>query len=84
MHQIKAAVFSQTGKQRLGKGFSPDELKEAGLTNADARNLAVPVDRKRRTSHEENIATLKARMEKATKKAPSKAASAKKEKKPKN
>lgn len=64
MHHVKPAVTSQTGKRRLGRGFSPDELKEAGLTAADARTLRLPVDRKRRTSHEENVDALKAHLEK--------------------
>ncbi len=80
MRQLKPVIVSQTGKERMGKGFSPDELKEAGLTAIDAAKLGVSVDRKRKTSREENIETLKAQMEKA----PAKPAAAKKEKKPKN
>jgi len=80
MHHIKALVTSQNGHQRLGKGFSPDEMKEAGLNSADSRRLQIPIDRKRRTSHEENIQTLKAHTEKA----PTKKLSPKKEKKSKN
>jgi ribosomal protein L13E len=64
MHHIKATVTSQSGKRRNGKGFSPDELKEAGLNAADARNLRIPVDRKRKSSHEENIEALKTHYEK--------------------
>lgn len=66
MHHIKPAITAQSGKERAGRGFSPDELKEAGLTNADARTLKIPVDRKRKTSHEENIEALKSHYEKAT------------------
>jgi large subunit ribosomal protein L13e len=74
MHDIKPTVASQAGKRRLGKGFSPDELKEAGINATDARKLRIPVDRKRRSSREENIETLKAHMEKApAKKAPASA-----------
>jgi len=65
MHPIKPAITAQSGKKRLGKGFSPDELKEAGLNAGDARNLKIPVDRKRKSSHEENIETLKSHYEKA-------------------
>jgi ribosomal protein L13E len=65
MHHIKAMITAQSGKERPGKGFSPDELKEAGLTTGDARKLKVPVDRKRKTSHEENITALKSHYEKA-------------------
>ncbi len=65
MHHIKPVIVAQSGKERKGRGFSPDELKEAGMTAADARSLKIPVDRKRRTSHEENVETLKAHFEKA-------------------
>ncbi len=74
MHHVKPQVESPTGKQRLGKGFSPDELKEAGINVADARRLRLPVDRKRRTSHEENVEALKAHAEKAPAKRKAKAA----------
>jgi large subunit ribosomal protein L13e len=80
MRQLKPIVHCQTGKERMGKGFSPDELKEAGLTAVDAAKLGISVDRKRKTSREENIETLKAQLVKA----PKKPAAAKKEKKPKN
>lgn len=53
------------GKQRNGKGFSPDEVKEAGLNRADARRLKIPIDYKRKSAHEENINTLKSHKEKA-------------------
>jgi large subunit ribosomal protein L13e len=80
MRQLKPVIVSQTGKERMGKGFSPDELKEAGLTAVDAAKLGISVDRKRKTSREENIETLKAQVEKS----PVKPAAAKKEKKAKN
>ena len=86
MHHIKAAITAQSGKPRLGKGFSPDELKEAGLNAGDSRTLKIPVDRKRRSSHEENIEALKSHFEKAqaTKPAKPKAVAKPKEKKAKN
>jgi len=65
MHHIKPTITAQNGKQRQGKGFSPDELKEAGLNTAEARTLKIPVDRKRKSSHEENIEALKNHYEKA-------------------
>ncbi len=80
MHHVKPTVTAQTGKKRKGRGFSPDELKEAGLTAAEAKKLSMPIDWKRKTSHEENIDNLKVHAEKAQK--PKKAkSSAKKEKK---
>ena len=84
MHHIKPIITKQNGKRRPGKGFSPDEIKEAGLDAGSARKLGVPVDRKRRTSHEENIETLKAHMEKAPAKTTPKVAVAESKKKPKN
>lgn len=77
MHHIKPKITAQSGKERQGKGFSPDEIKEAGLTNADARNLKIPIDRKRKTSHEENIEALKAHYEKAAAAKPKAAAAPK-------
>jgi ribosomal protein L13E len=65
MHHFKPVVTSPNGKERKGKGFSPDEISEAGLTAAEARKLQVPIDWRRKSSHEENIASLKAHIEKA-------------------
>ena len=85
MHHIKPVITAQRGKKREGKGFSPDEIKGAGLNAGDARKLMIPVDRKRKTSHEENIKALKAHCEKAPVAKPKpKTAAPKKEKKPKN
>jgi ribosomal protein L13E len=64
MHHIKPIITAHGGKPRPGKGFSPDELKEAGLTAADARQLAIPVDRKRHSCHDENIQALQSHFEK--------------------
>ena len=83
MHHIRPVIISQTGKHRPGKGFSPDEIKEAGLDAGSARKLGVPVDRKRKTSREENVAALKACSEKAQVAKPKPAVVALK-KKPKN
>jgi ribosomal protein L13E len=65
MHHIKPVITMQNGKQRMGKGFSPDEIKQAGLNYGEARKLCLPVDFKRRTAHEENINNLKSHKEKA-------------------
>ncbi len=80
MHHIKPIVRSQTGKERQGRGFSPDELKESKLNAKEARELCIPIDRKRKTSHEKNVKTLKAHVEKL----PKKTAKSAKEKKTKN
>ena len=73
MHHIKPLITLKNGKQRPGKGFSPDEVKEAGLNAADARNLRIPVDRKRKTCHDENIANIKSHFKNAPTKAKPKA-----------
>ena len=83
MHHIRPVIISQTGKRRPGKGFSPDEIKEAGLDAGSARKLGIPVDRKRRTSREENVESLKACSKKAQIAKPKPAVVALK-KKPKN
>lgn len=45
-------------KMREGRGFSLEELKRAGLTLHEARQ-EVPIDKRRRTAHPENIKALK-------------------------
>ena len=64
MHHIKPTITMKSGKQREGKGFSPDEVKKAGLKLADAKTLGIPVDFKRKTAHEMNITNIKAHWEK--------------------
>lgn len=65
MHHIKAMIIKPNGKTKKSKGFSPNELKEAGLTKQDAKKIGIPFDVKRKTTHEENVATLKAHKPKA-------------------
>ncbi len=60
MHHIKATIIKPNGKTKQSRGFSPNELKEAGLTKQDAKKIGIPLDIKRKTTHEENVATLKA------------------------
>ncbi len=64
MHHLKPTITAQSGKKRMGKGFSPQEIKQAGLTSIDARKLKVSIDRKRKTTHEDNVNTLKINWEK--------------------
>lgn len=84
MHHITPIIFNQAGKKRRGRGFSPNELKEAGLSAADAKKLGVRIDRKRKTAHEENIKTLKTHAEKTKTDAKPNAAAVVTKKKPKN
>ncbi len=46
-------------KTRVGKGFSLEELKQAGINATIARKLKIPVDKRRRTCHPENVELLK-------------------------
>lgn len=66
MHHVKPKILKPDGKQRSGRGFSLDEVKKAGLTEADARKMQLPVDIRRRTAHEENIEAVKAHIKKVT------------------
>jgi len=52
-------VPKQLGKQRFGRGFSRDELKEAGSNAKEAHRLGLLVDLRRKTKHEENVEALK-------------------------
>tara|TARA_B100001971_G_C18158325_1_gene519910 strand:+ start:104 stop:589 length:486 start_codon:yes stop_codon:yes gene_type:complete len=49
-------------KSRIGYGFSVGELKNAGLGINQARKLGLLVDTRRRTTHDDNVALLKARV----------------------
>jgi ribosomal protein L13E len=48
-----------TFRMRESRGFSEAELKEAGITLADARRLSLRVDPRRKTRLDENVRTLK-------------------------
>lgn len=69
MHHVKVAILKPDGKQRNGKGFSKAEVKKAGLDAVSARRLGLPVDPRRRTVHDENVAAVKAHCEKEKAKA---------------
>lgn len=82
MMTAKAKVTKKQGKQRNGRGFSRNELKKAGTNPTDALKLNIPLDMKRRTLHEENVAAIKTILN-STKKPP-KLARPKAKKKPKS
>lgn len=65
MHHMKAVITKQNGKQSLGRGFSPNELEQAGLNMQDAKKIGIPMDIKRKSVHEENVACIKVHAEKA-------------------
>ena len=64
MHHIKPEILKPDGKQRSGKGFSTEELAKAGLNPAEAKRLKIPVDKRRKTAHDQNIEALKVYAEK--------------------
>jgi large subunit ribosomal protein L13e len=64
MHHIKPVIVKPDGKQRSGRGFSLEELKKAGLNPAEARKLEIPIDKRRKTAHDQNVETIKAYAEK--------------------
>ncbi len=60
MHHIKPEILMQNGKKRSGRGFSPTELKKAGVNPTEAKKIDLPTDFKRKTAHDENIEAIKA------------------------
>lgn len=54
-----ATVKSGRGGCRKGKGFSPGELQEAGLTSETASSRTLRVDARRRTTHISNVESLR-------------------------
>ncbi len=59
MTMRKPEVFKRHGERRCGKGFTLEELKKAGTNFNVAMQLRIPIDRRRRTAHEENIEMIK-------------------------
>jgi large subunit ribosomal protein L13e len=60
MHHLKVVITKQNGKKSSGKGFSPNELKEAGVNKQQAKQLGIRMDIKRKSTHKENVACIKA------------------------
>jgi len=54
----EAEVKSPCGK-RKGKGFSRNEINNAGLTRGDVKRLHIPYDKRRKSLHSWNIEKLK-------------------------
>ena len=52
---------------RTGRGFSLNELRVAGITIDVAKRLGIPIDKRRRSSREENIQMLKEFLQKISK-----------------
>ena len=60
MHHLKIVITKQNGKQSIGQGFSPNELKEAGVNKQQAKQMGIRVDVKRKSTHQENVDCIKA------------------------
>jgi ribosomal protein L13E len=60
MHHIKATIIKQNKKQSTGQGFSPNELKKAGVNRQQAKQIGLRVDVKRKSTHKENVECIKA------------------------
>jgi ribosomal protein L13E len=60
MHHLKIVITKQNGKKSIGQGFSPNELKEAGVNKQQAKQIGLRVDVKRKSTHQENIDSIKA------------------------
>ena len=69
MHNIKPQILKPDERQKVGRGFSREELKKAGVNLQEARTIELPIDMRRRTAHVENVEAIKiyAAQEKAKK-----------------
>ena len=61
--QPVARVMFSTGGWRSGKGFSTDELRDAGLTVREAKDRSISIDRRRRTSHRANVEAIRSMLD---------------------
>ena len=59
MVRMISPIVKRGTRVKTGKGFSIDEVKEAGVNVGEARHLGVPVDQRRSTSYPENVEALK-------------------------
>lgn len=57
------AVVQRKRRLRKGRGFSRKELKEVGLNPKSALRLGIPIDKRRKTKHEENVKLLEQYLE---------------------
>jgi large subunit ribosomal protein L13e len=52
---VRISTIASNNRQRLGRGFSVEEIKKAGLTVAFARTVGITVDTRRRNLSEEAL-----------------------------
>lgn len=64
MNGKKAEVMSPRGKRMKGRGFSRDEIDNAGLTMQDVKRLHIPYDKRRKSLHSWNIERLQQNFQK--------------------
>ncbi len=64
MHHVKPTITAQNGKQKAGRGFSPNELKAAGISRQQAQQAGLPVDMRRKSQHDQNVEAIKAHAKK--------------------
>jgi len=57
--QPQPMVQKRNGRTRRGKGFSREEVREAGVDFRQALKLGIPVDLRRKTKYEDNTKILK-------------------------
>ena len=65
MVRFISPIVESGDRVRKGKGFSKEELEAVELTMTRAKSLGIPVDTRRKTSHDENIEILKEFLEEA-------------------
>lgn len=56
---IKRPLVKTGMKTREGRGYSLNELKAAGLSLLDAKRIGIFLDKRRKTTHSENVEYLK-------------------------
>ena len=54
-----ACVRCASGGWKQGKGFSYGELEAVGLATTDAAHRPIPMDKRRRSTHRENVETIR-------------------------
>ncbi len=66
--RIRPTVYSPIyNRPREGRGFSLKEIKEAGLTFSLAKKLNIPIDRRRKSLHKENVQKIMELLSKSSK-----------------
>ncbi|TET19394.1 hypothetical protein E3J74_07490 [Candidatus Bathyarchaeota archaeon] len=62
--KIQSVVQKRKDRTRKGKGFSRGELEETEIDFRQALKLAIPIDLRRKTKHQENVKIIKEHMRK--------------------